>query len=465
MLPGRNDPCPCGSGKKFKKCCGAFALSLQPLDPIQAQAAAVKTLDRELDERLLRFAKKRFGSQWMAQAAAAYLGGPDEKLGEGELQLAVPWSLHHFASGPGHSTVARSLRDEQGSKLSSDLRDLLDAQLDAWVSLWDVQRVRPGEGMELKDLLTGHECFVHEQLATRTIVERDVLLGRVVTCNDISFLGGLYPRVLPPMAAAPVVAAMRKLLRVRTRPVAKDKLRDADLSTTMIGLWAREVEWHDRPKPMPIMQNTDGDPFKMTTDHFAISATHVEDVVSLLGELPGFDEDVEPDDITFVVTRPGNPMHPTWVNTIVGSVTITGLELAIETNSVRRADSLRAVVQKGLGTRVVHRLRDQESMPAAMDAARNASAKSGKSRPFGVDEVQPPELVALLRQFKEDHYRDWVNHALPALGGLSPLEASKSRKARAQLELLLSDLQHSEARLPEAERFDFQGLRRRLGFG
>ena len=23
MKPGRNDPCPCGSGKKYKKCCGA----------------------------------------------------------------------------------------------------------------------------------------------------------------------------------------------------------------------------------------------------------------------------------------------------------------------------------------------------------------------------------------------------------------------------------------------------------
>ncbi|MFM8914468.1 MAG: SEC-C metal-binding domain-containing protein [Flammeovirgaceae bacterium] len=22
---GRNDPCPCGSGKKFKKCCGSNA--------------------------------------------------------------------------------------------------------------------------------------------------------------------------------------------------------------------------------------------------------------------------------------------------------------------------------------------------------------------------------------------------------------------------------------------------------
>jgi len=23
VRPGRNDPCPCGSGKKYKKCCGA----------------------------------------------------------------------------------------------------------------------------------------------------------------------------------------------------------------------------------------------------------------------------------------------------------------------------------------------------------------------------------------------------------------------------------------------------------
>jgi len=23
---GRNDPCPCGSGKKYKKCCGKYGL-------------------------------------------------------------------------------------------------------------------------------------------------------------------------------------------------------------------------------------------------------------------------------------------------------------------------------------------------------------------------------------------------------------------------------------------------------
>jgi len=29
-LPGRNDPCHCGSGRKFKKCCGSPGAALPP---------------------------------------------------------------------------------------------------------------------------------------------------------------------------------------------------------------------------------------------------------------------------------------------------------------------------------------------------------------------------------------------------------------------------------------------------
>jgi hypothetical protein len=35
MPAGRNDPCPCGSGKKYKKCCGA----VMPLEPVPSGAA------------------------------------------------------------------------------------------------------------------------------------------------------------------------------------------------------------------------------------------------------------------------------------------------------------------------------------------------------------------------------------------------------------------------------------------
>src|SRR5258708_36895867 len=31
---GRNDPCPCGSGRKFKKCCGGLVVCIIVQDPV-----------------------------------------------------------------------------------------------------------------------------------------------------------------------------------------------------------------------------------------------------------------------------------------------------------------------------------------------------------------------------------------------------------------------------------------------
>ena len=45
--PGRNDPCPCGSGKKFKKCCemksGPKKINAQVISPTQG-ASKVSSL-------------------------------------------------------------------------------------------------------------------------------------------------------------------------------------------------------------------------------------------------------------------------------------------------------------------------------------------------------------------------------------------------------------------------------------
>lgn len=145
----------------------------------------------------------------------------------------------------------------------------------------------------------------------------------------------------------------------------------------------------------------------------------------------------------------------------------------VESNSVQRADTLRATVEKALGNRVMHRLRDQSAFEQDMAAAGESmpgmyfpGSGGGFSGGFGGSgdtDVPPPELAALMRKFKDDHYRDWVNHALPALGGVTPLKASKSAKGRAVLEELLQDMEQSEARLPASDRFDFQELRTQLG--
>lgn len=41
MTVGRNDPCPCGSGKKYKKCCGNQAAAAHPA-PAEAKPAAAE---------------------------------------------------------------------------------------------------------------------------------------------------------------------------------------------------------------------------------------------------------------------------------------------------------------------------------------------------------------------------------------------------------------------------------------
>jgi len=52
MEPGRNDPCPCGSGKKYKKCCMQARGGRQPLMDATTKAEAYAQLDQVVEEQL-----------------------------------------------------------------------------------------------------------------------------------------------------------------------------------------------------------------------------------------------------------------------------------------------------------------------------------------------------------------------------------------------------------------------------
>lgn len=61
---GRNDPCPCGSGKKYKKCCGAVSR----VGDSDFQYANIRRLDGESGNLLMRFAKQRYGENALENA-------------------------------------------------------------------------------------------------------------------------------------------------------------------------------------------------------------------------------------------------------------------------------------------------------------------------------------------------------------------------------------------------------------
>lgn len=431
-----------------------------------SRANAVKRADQTLDDHLLRFSKKHGGTGWLARAMSEYLGyedaDVDSDLIEGELQLVIPWALYHYRSAADSVPMAHQMREAQGARLSPELRQLLDAQLEAWLSVWEVRQVRPGVGMSLTDLLTGEQRFVYEVSGTKGLVARDALLARVVDCNGISFMAGLYPRVLPPNEADLVVRDLRRICRVRTRPVKFEKLRDMKIQLDLLDRWRMGVDEMDQPKPLPTLCNTDGDPLMLTTDHFEITADDLGEVTAQLARLTGAGQPVDEDgDTVIVVTRPGNAKINALEVTVIGRLVIKGTRVKAETNSTRRADALRLAIETQLRERVRHRLRDESNMAALMNSALAASP----SRSVGRPEVVPPEFKAIARQMKETHMMGWVDEQIPALGGLTPREAAATPRSRVQLDLLLRDFEHHEARLPEDERFDMRRVRAVLGMG
>ena len=65
MKPGRNDPCPCGSGRKFKQCC------LLKAEPIPADELLWRRVRRAIDplpRELMREAQRHFGETGLAEA-------------------------------------------------------------------------------------------------------------------------------------------------------------------------------------------------------------------------------------------------------------------------------------------------------------------------------------------------------------------------------------------------------------
>ncbi len=111
----------------------------------------------------------------------------------------------------------------------------------------------------------------------------------------------------------------------------------------------------------------------------------------------------------------------------------------------------------------------------AKNTQKEARPKSVRSKPPGpegenreYDAAQlhsNPEIREFLRQQAEDYYHEeWVREKIPALSGLTPLEAASSKENRKQVEALLDGIEDMQESRPEDPfRVDVNGLRRILG--
>ena len=434
---GRNAPCPCGSGKKYKKCC----LGTDQVGETQrARGEGVHERDARLVADIYQWAGPRLGKSW----AAALGDVADESVAA---QLLVGWCAYH-ATVDGRRVVDRFL-DGRKHRLSSDDRGWLAAQRDAWLSIWEVVECEPGIGMHLQDLLSGEVREVREASGSKTLVKRDAVLARVVDHGGASFVCGMFPRALPPGAAAEVLRLVRGRLRLK-RAVPVERLRGEAIGRYMLRRWDEALDdLVERASAPPRFTNTDGDDLLLITDHFEFDAVVRHQVEAGLLSMEGARLEERTDTITriaFVRQRSENNV------TVVGHAALTNVALTLETNSVQRADRMRRLVENSCDALLRRGTRDR------MDP-RHARQDSHED-PY----PEPPDAAEVVRSFKERHYRDWVDEALPGLNGQTPRQAMGSAAGRQRVDVLLKEMENMEGRLPEGGRYDFSQLRRALGF-
>jgi SEC-C motif-containing protein len=120
---GWNDACPCGSGKKYKRCC------LEKRDASCGLWARQRNASDELTREMMRFAARKFGDQigeaWQDFHATDLPLPFDERSHEG--QIFMPYFLFHWnpqrrRNGKGAVTkggiIARWFTLERAGKLS-----------------------------------------------------------------------------------------------------------------------------------------------------------------------------------------------------------------------------------------------------------------------------------------------------------------------------------------------------------
>jgi len=473
---GRNDPCPCGSGKKYKRCC------LEQQSASYSLWAQQRDASDQLMRDMLRFAERKFGDQiqvaWedfnKTDLPVPFDAYPDEQ------QIFMPYFLFHWdpqrpRTGRGASRrggmVTRWYELENAGKLSDMERLLLEQATTQPLSFFEVLWSEAGERIGLRDILIGTETEVVERSASRALQRGDVDYGQVWNLQTLCILGCMAPIRIPPSWKGTVVG-LRKKLRKKIAKQNRDLTPD-DLVRNSDAIRHAYLTIRDGLYTPPRFENTDGDPLVLHTLKFGIeSADKAFKALAPLALLQSeeellesakFDKDGKLRSVEFDWRKKGNAKIPSWDHTTLGNIKISGRSLIAEVNSENRAKRLRAEIDKRLGASATHqntRAQTVDEMLAKAPKRTNAQVK--KDDEFV--QARDPEAKSRLQQIIQKQTEDWVHLKVPALGGRTPLQAVRDPDGKEIVESLLLDWERraDEGTYQAGIRPDFDAVRKLL---
>lgn len=430
--PGRNDPCPCGSGKKYKQCClrkEAAQAEQAAGDRSQAVSKALSWL-MAVHGQAVRAAINAAFFKKLSDEENERLQHLESELYKGIMVNAMEWLLAEgFITVKGEERrVAELLLGRGGPLLSAEQRQWIELMASQPLGLYEVIEVVPGEWIRLKDVLFPDQApvLVRERTGSQQAVKFDLIAARLIPVEDHCRLSGAVYSI-PRDRSLELITKLKHELA----GLAPDSPFARGILGVVIPLyWLKLLA---NPQITRLVDHVTGEPILLITDHY-----RVQDWDALERAMAGA-ADVEGD------------REEGWSRLFEGQDGLQRRSVAIELD--QKPDRIKVFYRtqgfadqgrpwfENLAGSAVKFVSREISDPMKMATER---APDRVPTPAPPTQMSPEVITEVIGTRIRQLYADWADQPLPALGNRTPREAIETAEGLEQVKFLLHSYEHGE---------------------
>jgi SEC-C motif len=438
----RNAPCPCGSGRKYKRCCLGAAQEVQ-------RAAR---FDDEVGGRIQAWAAGKLAAE-LGAAREQFLGGETAPHSDGrtmsdaDMELFSAWFHYDRRLSDGDTPAERyALRPELDAHERATAERIASARL----AIHRVVEVQAGEWILLEDLARGERTAVASSNVSREAMRWDLLIGRLIAGDRPGLWGPT--RLLEPSDEPDLLAEIERLGgRVNSSPEGVAIARALETHPLEV-IRFRPPSWDTTPT----FFTAEGD---LVAEASATWGTRdrsaLDRRVRALGRLGPEEEPV----IDITVARDtlvrGRARLPRGAIVLeeaasegldsvpIATLRVDGDRLGLEAMSGERLQRAVEIVKNDFGDLV--QLLEVNVVPIERRLAERRAAPPDENAAVGAGLDEETERQ-LLEGFLTNRMRKWVDDPHPQLDGVTPREAASGPR-RAEVVRLVRGIENGVDRI------------------
>ncbi len=413
-LPNRNAPCPCGSGKKYKKCCLKAAREMEQAERLEA--GALTTALSWLDERYSEELEAAMALRLVELLGEERLEGLS-KLPQGLMENFQD-NLHEWLVAEGELLIGDELRscrelllEPGGPLLDVVQRQWLEKLWREPLGLYEVESVQFGKGFWLQDKLATEEApakWVEERMGSQQITQGMILGARLIPGDSWRLSGAVF--LFPQDAYLGLRADL--LAELTETP-------DEELAREILGTLISEAWFDLLVPPLPqVIDRGSGQPLLLVTDHYEVlDWDRLEKQLAEQADVTG-DREQGWDHLESSEEGPQRILL-----SLKEGALKEGAEDRLEcfAPTLEKAKDGRKWVESVAGETIKFITREMTDPVSVMGQQGDAGSGSPIKPPFG--DMPPGELGELFQNLISKSYEHWADEPIPALGDKTPRQA------------------------------------------